>query len=277
MKLKFAPLLLGAALATASVQATAHFLLVYTPQTALIRGADLPFHLIFTHAFNGGPSMEMAKPKRFYFAKQAAPDEKSEIVDLSSYLEPIQWQAEKGTVSAWRANIPRSAIRSLGDYQIVVEPEPFHEDSEDIYIQQFSKVMINVGGVPGNWDETLGLPAEIAALNKPYANWTGSVFRGVVLGDGKPMPFTQVEVEYLNHDLDVTNNRFVEEAHIEAPHPSLGAMVIKTDANGQFAFSLAKAGWWGFAALDIGPVKTFNDRPLSQDGVLWVQATDLPQ
>jgi cobalt/nickel transport protein len=276
MKLQLTSVLLGSVLGFVSDQACAHFLVVYTPQTALLRGTEMPFHLIFTHAFHGGPSMALDKPLRFYYAKQAAPDEKSEEVDLSQYLEPIQWQADNGTVSAWRATLPRTTMRSLGDYQVVVEPTPFLETNEDIYIQQFTKVMVNVGGVPGNWAATLGLPAEIAALNKPYANWTGSVFRGVVLGEGKPVPFTQVEVEYLNHALDTTNNRFAEAAAITAPHPALEAMVILTDANGEFAFSLPKAGWWGFAALKIGPVTTYNGKPLSQDAVLWVQATDLP-
>ncbi|MES2603720.1 MAG: DUF4198 domain-containing protein [Pseudomonadota bacterium] len=277
MKLKLAPLLLGALLGTASFQATAHFLVVYTPQTALVRPAELPFHLVFTHAFHGGPTMAMAKPQRFYYAKRSAPGEKIEEVDLSQHLEAIEWASENGPVSAWKATIPRNTVRSLGDYQIVVEPTPYLEEAEGLYIQQFAKVMVNVGGVPGNWNETLGLPAEIHALNKTYANWTGGVFRGVVLGDGIPMPYTQVEVEYLNHALDVDNNRFAEAAAIDAPHPSLEAMVILTNADGEFSFTLPKAGWWGFAALSVGPQTEYEGKPLSQDAILWVQATDLPQ
>jgi cobalt/nickel transport protein len=189
----------------------------------------------------------------------------------------VQWHTGDKAVSAWKATVPRTAMRSLGDYQVVVEPEPYLEEAEDIYIQQFAKVMINVGGVPGNWSETLDLPAEIHALNKPYANWVGGTFRGIVLGDGVPVPFTQVEVEYLNHALDVQNNRFEEAGAIEAPHPSLEAMVILTDAAGEFSFSLPKAGWWGFAALNIGPTHEHNGKPLSQDAILWVQATDVPE
>ncbi len=275
--MKLQSLLLGALLGAASFPALAHFLVVYTPSTALVRASDLPFHLVFTHAFHGGPTMAMDKPQRFYHARRSAPGEQIEEVDLSQYLEPIEWAGESGPVGAWKANVPRNVMRSLGDYQIVVEPTPYLEEAEDLYIQQFAKVIVNVGGLPGNWNETLGLPAEIHALNKTYANWTGSVFRGVVLGDGVPMPYTQVEVEYLNHDLDVANNRFVEQGKIEAPHPSLEAMVILTDANGQFSFALPKAGWWGFAALSVGPQTEYNGKRLSQDAILWVQATDLPQ
>ncbi len=46
-KLKPLPLLLGIALGATAVPALAHFLVVYTPQTALIRATDLPFHRRF--------------------------------------------------------------------------------------------------------------------------------------------------------------------------------------------------------------------------------------
>ncbi len=277
MKLKLSSLLTGMALAATSLGAYAHFLVMYTPQTALLRASDVPFNIVFTHAFAGGPTMAMAKPQRFYYSKRAGRGEVAEEVDLSSYLEEVQWQSGDGTVSAWKANIPRTVMRSLGDYQVVVEPEPYLEEAEGLYIQQFAKVMINVGGVPGNWSETLGLPAEIEALNKPYANWVGGVFRGIVLSDGIPVPFTQVEVEYLNHALDVENNRFEEAGAIDAPHPSLEAMVILTNEFGEFSFAMPKAGWWGFAALTVGPEHEYKGMPLSQDAILWVQATELPQ
>jgi cobalt/nickel transport protein len=277
MKLKLPSLLLGLALGAGSASVYAHFLVIYTPQTALLRASDLPFNLVFTHAFHGAPTMAMAKPQRFYSVRRPARGEPTEEVDLAPYLEQVQWQNGDKTVSAWKANVPRSAMRSLGDYQVVVEPEPYLEEAEGLYIQQFAKVMINVGGVPGNWGETLGLPAEIHALNKPYANWVGGLFRGIVLSGGIPVPFTQVEVEYLNHALDVVNNRFEEAGAIDAPHPSLEAMVIMTNADGEFSFALPKAGWWGFAALTVGPQHEYKGMPLSQDAILWVQATDLPE
>jgi cobalt/nickel transport protein len=276
MKLKISSLLFGMTLGALSVNAYAHFIVMYTPQTALLRAADVPFHIVFTHAFAGGPTMPMAKPQRFYYVKRAGRGEPTEEVDLSQYLEEIQWQSEDTTVSAWKANIPRNEMRSLGDYQVVVIPEPYLEEAEGLYIQQFAKVMLNVGGLPGNWGETVGLPAEIHALNKPYANWVGGVFRGVVLNDGIPVPFTQVEVEYLNHPLDIENNRFQPEGLINPPHPSLEAMVIMTNELGEFSFAMPKAGWWGFAALTVGPESEYNGMPLSQDAILWVQATDLP-
>lgn len=277
MKAKPIPFLCGMALALASSLASAHFVVMYTPQTALVRAADLPFHLIFTHVFAGGPTMGMEKPEKFYYVKRAARYSMSEEVDLLPYLEPIEWQNGDEQVQAWRGTIPRDEVRSLGDYQFVVEPAPYFEEEEGLYIQQFAKVMVNVGGVPGNWYETVGLPAEIHALNKPYANWAGAVFRGVVLSDGAPVPFAQIEVEYLNHALDTENLRFEDEAAIEAPHPALEAVVIMTNEVGEFSFAMPKAGWWGFAALSVGPEYEYEGMPLSQDAILWVQVTDLPE
>jgi cobalt/nickel transport protein len=78
---------------------------------------------------------------------------------------------------------PRELVRSLGDHIFVLEPEPYLETEENVYIQQFTKLIVNVGGVPGNWAEPQGLPVEAQPLSKPYANWTGGVFRALVLAD----------------------------------------------------------------------------------------------
>ena len=40
-------------------------------------------------------------------------------------------------------------------------------------------------------------------------------------------------------------------------------------------FAVPRAGHWGFAALDIGPVKEHEGKPLSQDAVLWIHAWDM--
>lgn len=278
--MKFRPLiifLLGCALGLGSLAASAHFIVMYTPQTALNRAQDVPFTMVFTHVFEGRPNMPMARPQEFYYSKQSPDGFGNDEVDLSRFLRPIDWQNGNETVTAWQADIPRSEMRSLGDYQVVMVPEPYFDEVDGIYIQQFTKVMVNVGGVAGNWFETLGLPAEIEALNKPYANWTGTDFRGIVLSDGIPMPFTQVEVQYLNHPLDLENNRFQEQGIIPSTHPAFDTMVLLTNEFGEFSYNLPKAGWWGFAALGVGPDYEHEGEPLSQDAILWVQATDFPE
>lgn len=251
--------------------ANAHFQMLYVQDTALPRADNLEFAIVFTHPFTGGPTMNMGEPRVFSHVSAHGGDK----IDLRKYLRPVQWQTRDNQASAYRATIPREVVRSLGDHVFVLEPEPYLEAEEGVYIQQFTKLVVNVGGVPGNWSEPQGLPVEIQPLNKPYANWTGGVFRAVVLADGKPVPFAEVEIEYVNHSVDIQKNSFGNDEYVKPPQASFKSMSTYTDAQGIVTLGLPRAGWWGIAALNIGATKTFKGKPLSQDAVLWVQATDM--
>lgn len=274
--MKLAKTLLPAAiLMAASTSASAHFLVVHTPEMLIERSANIEMSIVFTHAFAGGPTMEMSGINDFYAMQLRAGDDELTRIDLNEYLTEVQWQAGEDSRTAYTAEIPRNAMRSLGDYQVVVEPTPYYEAEEDIYIQQITKVIMNVGGAPSNWDETLGLPTEIRPLNKPYANWEGGVFRGVVLSDGEPVPFAEIEVEYLNYEPDFNGHRFDDDAKIDAPTPGHEYVSVRTDANGTFSIGLPEQGWWGIAALGVGPETEHQGKELSQDAVLWVQAKEI--
>ncbi len=155
----------------------------------------------------------------------------------------------------------------------VLQPAPYYEAGEDIYIQQITKVVVNVAGTPTDWDKELGLKAEIVPLNKPYSIWTGSTFTGIVKRNGQAVPFADIEVEYINHAPDLTTNSM--------DPPSLKHLTtachhgIKADANGQFTFGIPKSGWWGFCALGAGSDTEFKGKELSQDAVIWIQAKDM--
>ncbi len=271
-------LVVGAGLLSASlVPAQAHFQMLY-PGTSLRMANSGPLDLlaIFTHPFYGQPSMQMGAPQAFYVVKQRGNEGKPEKVDLLKQIEKMDWLGSaKESVTAYKASLPAASMRSLGDYIFVLQPEPYLEKEEDKYIQQFTKTILNVGGVPGNWDQVLGLPAEIKPLNKPYANYVGGVFRGVVLAKGRPVPFAEIEVEFINRRPDLASRTWSGEAQINAPHPALGPQSIRADASGTFAIALPKAGFWGIAALDAGPVKSYKGKKLSQDAVLWVEASEL--
>ncbi len=131
--------------------AHAHFQMLYTPETALNGGQATEFLLLFTHPAHGGPDMAMAEPEDFYVLSQRG--EAADVVrtDLSEYLEAIDWQSEQGMTAAYTAALPRNVTRSLGDYVFVLQPGPYYEPGEDKYIQQFTKTLLNIGGVPGNW------------------------------------------------------------------------------------------------------------------------------
>lgn len=254
--------------------ARAHFQVLYTPETALDAGRAAHFVAVFTHPAHGGPSMDMAAPEAFYVLAQrgeAAPTR----TDLLEHVAPIQWGTDNNRVQAYEAELPRATTRSLGDYVFVLEPAPYYEAGEDKYIQQFTKTLLNVGGVPGNWAEPLGLPAEILPFDKPYANWTGGVFRGVVVSEGHPVPNAELEVEYLNHAPDIAGRRFAETAEVEFPQASFGTMSIRTNDRGEFTLGLPRAGWWGICALEVGPDTEHEGKPLSQDAVLWIQVEDM--
>lgn len=265
----------SAALAIACLPASAHFQMLYLGDSARMPGGALEALLVFTHPFSGGPTMEMGQPEAFYVLSQRGDDAAPKKVDLLPGLKPIQWRGSEAGATAFTGAIPSAEVRSLGDYTFVLEPAPFFEGSEDKYIQQFTKTIVNIGGVPGNWDKDVGLPAEIRPLDKPYANWKGGVFRGVVLSAGQPVPFAEIEVEFVNRKPDAAAHSWVGEPEIEAPHPSLEALSIRADATGTFVVGLPKAGWWGIGALDVGPVKEHQGKPLSQDAVIWVQVTDI--
>jgi len=251
--------------------AQAHFQMLYVDETALPRADNLEFAIVFTHPFSAGPTMNMGQP--LVFSQVSAHG--GEKIDLRKYLRPVQWQSRDNQANAYRASIPRELVRSLGDHVFVLEPEPYLETAEDVYIQQFTKLIVNVGGVPGNWSEPQGLPVEIQPLNKPYANWTGVVFRALVLADGEPVPFAEIEIEYLNHAVDIKGNAFGQQDYVTAPQASFKSLSTYSDAKGVVTIGLPRAGWWGIAALNIGKTKTYKGKHLSQDAVLWVQAKDM--
>ena len=251
---------------TMSAPAFAHFQLIYTPEAALEKGGELDLKLVFTHPFEAGHTMDMGAPLEFYMIH------KGEKTDLKDKLKDITWTGLTNSGKAYEAQVK---ARKMGDYVFCLVPEPYLETEEDIYIQQLTKVMINNAGLPTDWDAPTGLATEIIPLDKPYALWTGNVFRGVVTSEGKPVPYAEIEVEYLNHPPVPGENKFQKEALAVAPQDAYVTMGIKADANGEFVYGIPKAGWWGFAALGAGPQKEYKGKELSQDAVIWVHAVDM--
>ncbi|VBB43331.1 conserved exported hypothetical protein [uncultured Desulfatiglans sp.] len=246
--------------------AAAHFQMIYTPESALDKAGAINLKLIFTHPFEAGHTMDMGEPGEFFLIR------KGKKQDLRGQLKPILWKSLTNSGKAYEATIE---LRGMGDHVFCLLPSPYLEEKEDCYIQQITKLIVNTSGFPTDWDTDIGLPAEIVPLDKPYALWTGNVFRGVIKGGGKPVPYAEIEVEYLNHEPLMDNNSFAERAHVNAPQEAFVTMTIKADANGLFTFGIPKAGWWGFCALGIGPEKTWDGKKLSQDAVIWVQARDM--
>lgn len=251
---------------TLAAPAWAHFQMIYTPESALEKATEIDLKLVFTHPFEAGHTMDMGQPEQFFVVR------KEKKKDLLGSLKPITWASLANSGAAYETSYK---LRGMGDNIFCLVPSPYFEAEEEVYIQQISKMVVNTAGFPTDWDAEIGLPAEIVALDKPYALWTGNVFRGIVKSDGKPVPYAEIEVEYLNHAPLMDKNAFAKEAKVEAPQDAFVTMTIKANAAGEFSFGIPKAGWWGFCALGVGPVKEHKGKELSQDAVIWVQARDM--
>ncbi len=252
-----------AALAILAAPASAHFQLVYTPDSNLERAGDVPLKLLFWHPMDNGHVMDMGEPEQFFVRFR------DERTDLKPALSPIVFAGLENDGQAFRAEAP---LQRAGDYTFVVVPEPYYEESEDIFIQQITKNIVNRGGLPTDWMKPVGLPAEIVPLNKPYGAIAGSTFSGVVLSSGEPVAGAEIEIEYLAAEPDLENNRPASDTAAAVPG---GAIVAITEEDGSFTFGIPKAGHWGFAALGVGPATEHAGKELSQDAVLWVYAHEL--
>ncbi|MBX2847196.1 MAG: DUF4198 domain-containing protein [Acidiferrobacterales bacterium] len=254
----------------------AHFQMLYTDEAALTEGAATNWALVFSHPFSNGYPMSMGTPREFYVVHDRGAEIPNKTTDLREYLKPVTWtNSDDQEAAAYTASLPKSVTRSIGDYSFVLTPEPYFEEEEDKYIQQVTKTVINVGGVPGAWDAPMGLSVEIVPLDKPYANWVGGVFRAVVLADGEPVPNAEIEIEYINHDPQIDKAMFDPTAKVTPPQTSFATMSIRANAQGEVMIGLPKAGWWGICALDLDDGLQHKGKDLSVDAVLWVRAYDI--
>ncbi|MDK9695558.1 MAG: DUF4198 domain-containing protein [Siculibacillus sp.] len=260
LKSLFAASLLAGATA---LPARAHFQLIHTPEVNLAKPGEIALLLVFWHPFANGHAMDMPAPEQFFVVN------KRKKTGLLGTLRPTTFKGAENSATAYET---KYAVRGLGDHVFALTPAPYHEKSEDKYIQQITKSFVNNGGVPTDWHEPLGLPTEIVPFNKPTAILAGSTFSGRVLSRGEPVAGAEVEIEYIAAEPDVATRTAGKPSL--APPPG-GTLVARTDRNGVFTFGIPKAGFWGFAALGTGPAKDYNGKELSQDAVIWIRAADL--
>ena len=100
-------------------------------------------------------------------------------------------------------------------------------------------------------------------MTKPFALYSGNLFQGKVLHNGKLVANTEVEVELYN------------EFGLKAASDSHITQVVKTDENGVFSFVMNHKGWWGFAALiEEGELKYTDGKnyPVENGALIWVKA-----
>lgn len=219
-------------------------------------GTTVALDLTFTHPMEWGPVMEMASPKQFGVLAQG------EKTDLRAGLK----KRPKEGKTAYTASY---SIMQPADYVFYVEPAPYWEPAEQKMIIHYTKVVVDGFGAEEGWDSMVGFPVEIEPLVRPYGLWTGNTFRGIVRKNGEPVPFAEIEVEYYN-----------ENKVVAIPSDPYVTQVIKADANGTFAYTMPRSGWWSFAALIDGDEKlpspeTGEPVDVEQGGLIWVRTRDM--
>jgi len=221
------------------------------------RAIDLDIR--FNHPFEGlGVAME--QPARFG-VWVAGKD-----TDLIDRLKAIKVKDSMGDLLP--AYTSTYSFRKPGDHIFYVVPQPYWDESEEIFQLQYTKVIVNTFGLEEGWDHELGLKAEIVPLTRPYGLWTNNVFQGIAKLDGKPVPFARVSAEYYNEGGKVP---------VPDADPFI-TQVIKADANGVFTYAMPRAGWWGFSAL-VEDDKTMEHNgkayPLHTGAVIWIKVHDM--
>lgn len=230
-----------------AVAASAHFGMVIPDTDVLTQDKrTVNLTLSFSHPFEM-VGMEMERPAAFFVVENSA-----HKVDLLPTLKPTAVMGHGG----WTASF---TPRQPGLYAFVADPVPYKEDAENNYIRHITKVVIDAFGEGEGWHTPLGLKTEIVPLTRPFGNYAGNVFQGVVMLDGKPAPYTRVEVEYYNADGKRT-----------APNERMVTQEVMADGSGVFTFVCPWKGWWGFAGLNTDSEK-YQGRELELGAVIWVE------
>lgn len=243
----------------------AHFQMVYSKDLTLEMSKKVDINIVFTHPFSGAYIMNMSGIDAFYVIN------KNKKQDLKEKLQQVTYTDINNSGIGYHF---KYSARRMGDHLFVLQPQLFYDETTKSYTQQITKLIMNVTGIPTDWDRDLGLKAEIVPLTKPYAIWAGSNFTGIAKSKGKAVPYATIEVKYLNRTFNTKTNT-LGQPQIKAPQDSFANMTLKANKDGEFTFTIPKEGFWGFKAVNIGSDKTYKGEKLEQDGVIWVQATKM--
>jgi cobalt/nickel transport protein len=235
--------------------ASAHFGMLIPSDNMVMQNDDrtVTLKLSFSHPMEM-VGMELIKPKAF---KVVTGGKENSLLDG---LKSIRVMGH----SAWELDYP---VKRPGVYAFYMEPQPYWEPAEDVFIIHYTKTIVAAFGDDEGWDQEIGLKTEIVPLSKPFGLYAGNVFQGVVKFDGKPVPYAEVEVEFYNQDNKA-----------QAPTDYMVTQTIKADQNGVFTYAVPKAGWWGFAALNEADYKlkteTGEEKGVELGAVIWVHFED---
>ncbi len=234
-----------------STSSLAHFGMIIPSDNIITQvKKKVDINLLFAHPFEG-IGMNLLKPHTFTMHSNG----------VTTNLLPLLKETTLMDHKAWHTtvNVPRPGV-----YHLAMEPQPYYEKGEDIFIIHYTKTILAAYGGDTGWDTAIGLPMEILPLLRPFGNYAGNLFTGKVVKNGLPVANAEIEVEFYN-----------SEKKYHAPSEHHITQVLKADENGIFSFVCPWAGWWGFSALQTaeytlqGPDNRKKEVELG--GVLWVQ------
>lgn len=264
-------------LSIAAIAASAHFQVIYTPEVE-VSDKSVDFKLFFTHPYDGNTILLTGRNEKMEGEgiKEVFLYHNGKKTDLTKNIKKVDFSSANDTADGYDLTIDKkSGFKSGGNYALMVNPAPYWEPEEGLYIHQITKLFVNRGGLGDTeWaDRITEGYTEMIPLVSPYNVTPGSIFRAkVVDNEGKPVEGALVEIEHLNYDVDMEKNHFGGTAKIEDEKHGMAAMV--TDVNGIFTFIPPKAGYWGFAALSAGSDKTYRGKELEQDPVIWIKVAE---
>ena len=235
----------------ANTTASAHFGMLIPSDTMVMQQdrRQIQITLSFSHPMEM-VGMDLVKPKIFKVAVNAKHQ------DLSNQLVPAKVLGHSG----WKTDFP---IKRPGVYAFYMEPQPYWEPAEDCFIIHHTKTVLTAFGDDEGWDAEIGLKTEIVPLAKPFGLYAGNVFQGMVKYNGKPVPYSAVEVEFYNQNRSAA-----------APTEYMITQTIKADAKGIFTYAVPSPGWWGFAALNNADYKLKHkgqDKDVELGAVIWIK------
>lgn len=245
-------LVLTLGLALAAAPALAHFGMII-PQKNTVEKSDpktVALSYLFWHPMEN-QGLELGKPV-----------EAGYLIDGKKHdLLPGLKAVKKNGMTTWAGSL---AIKQPGDYILYMTPPAYWEPAEDKFIIHYTKTVVSALGLMEGWDAPVGQKVEMIPLTRPYGLWAGNSFTAKVLCKGQPLANADVEVEFYNPD-----------GKKKAPGDPYVAQVVKTDAQGQFTWTMPWPGWWGFAALtddDQKLQKDGQDKAVEIGGVIWIYA-----
>lgn len=226
--------------------AFAHFGMLIPEQSIVLpQKKTSKLQLSFSHPFEM-VGMNLIRPQKFSVFHDG------KETDLLSSLKKAKIMGHEAFEADYKFKRP-------GMYTFFMEPTPYPEPAEDNYIIHYTKTVVSAFNEGEDWNTPLGVKTEIVPLTRPWGNYAGNVFQGVVLVDGKPAPYTRVEVEYYNKD-----------SKLKAPYECMITQEVLCDENGVFTFVCPKAGWWGFAGLNDADYK-IKGKEVELGAVLWIE------